>query len=230
MPSASCRARSSDCCSPGLRLGQIVRPLDTVAAYIPGGPLSPALHADHDGGSGAGGGRAEHLRGLARAPWMRSSARRHLLGVEQVFEMGGAQAIAAFAYGTRTVPKADRIVGPGQHLRGGGEEAARRRSGHRFRRRAHRDPHHRGRRRPAPPRGRHARAGRARCGRLGRFCSPPRKRLATAVAQEVDAAIADAARPRRWRANPSRSNSAPSYRTRSLDEAVEFANASRRST
>jgi histidinol dehydrogenase len=36
-----------------------------------------------------------------------------LLGVEHVFEMGGAQAIAAFAYGTRTVPKADRIVGPG---------------------------------------------------------------------------------------------------------------------
>ena len=36
-----------------------------------------------------------------------------MLGVTQVFEMGGAQAIAAFAYGTRTVPKADRIVGPG---------------------------------------------------------------------------------------------------------------------
>jgi histidinol dehydrogenase len=36
-----------------------------------------------------------------------------LLGVNHVFEMGGAQAIAAFAFGTRTVPKADRIVGPG---------------------------------------------------------------------------------------------------------------------
>jgi histidinol dehydrogenase len=36
-----------------------------------------------------------------------------LLGVRQVFQMGGAQAIAAFAYGTRTVPRADRIVGPG---------------------------------------------------------------------------------------------------------------------
>src|SRR5436305_1432733 len=36
-----------------------------------------------------------------------------LLGVENVFQMGGAQAIAAFAFGTRTVPKADRIVGPG---------------------------------------------------------------------------------------------------------------------
>src|SRR5258707_15275175 len=37
----------------------------------------------------------------------------HLLGIERVFQMGGAQAIAAFAYGTRTVPRADRIVGPG---------------------------------------------------------------------------------------------------------------------
>ena len=36
-----------------------------------------------------------------------------LLGVKHVFEMGGAQAIAAFAFGTRTVPRADRIVGPG---------------------------------------------------------------------------------------------------------------------
>src|SRR5712672_583516 len=37
----------------------------------------------------------------------------HLLGVKNVFQMGGAQAIAAFAYGTKTVPRADRIVGPG---------------------------------------------------------------------------------------------------------------------
>jgi histidinol dehydrogenase len=36
-----------------------------------------------------------------------------ILGVQRVFQMGGAQAIAAFAYGTRTVPRADRIVGPG---------------------------------------------------------------------------------------------------------------------
>jgi histidinol dehydrogenase len=36
-----------------------------------------------------------------------------LLGVHHVFQMGGAQAIAAFAFGTRTVPRADRIVGPG---------------------------------------------------------------------------------------------------------------------
>ena len=39
--------------------------------------------------------------------------RAHRLGLDQVFQMGGAQAIAAFAYGTKTVPRADRIVGPG---------------------------------------------------------------------------------------------------------------------
>jgi histidinol dehydrogenase len=37
----------------------------------------------------------------------------HLLGITNVFQMGGAQAIAAFAYGTKTVLRADRIVGPG---------------------------------------------------------------------------------------------------------------------
>jgi histidinol dehydrogenase len=47
----------------------------------------------------------------SEAPEVRGTA--HLLGVENVFQMGGAQAIAAFAFGTRTVPKADRIVGPG---------------------------------------------------------------------------------------------------------------------
>ena len=40
-------------------------------------------------------------------------ARRDMLGVDARFRMGGAQAIAAFAFGTATVPKADRIVGPG---------------------------------------------------------------------------------------------------------------------
>src|SRR2546428_10179374 len=47
----------------------------------------------------------------SQSPEVRGAA--HLLGVENVFQLGGAQAIAAFAFGTRTVPKADRIVGPG---------------------------------------------------------------------------------------------------------------------
>jgi histidinol dehydrogenase len=98
--------------APGLRLGQIVRPLDTVAAYIPGGryPLPSTLMMTVVPAQVAGvpnicvsSPRAvDEVFGTAR-----------ILGANRVFQMGGAQAIAAFAYGTRTVPKADRIVGPG---------------------------------------------------------------------------------------------------------------------
>ena len=97
---------------PGMRLGQIVRPLDTVAAYIPGGryPLPstvimtvvPAQVAGVPNICVASPKRSEELFGTAA-----------LLGVSNIFQMGGAQAIAAFAFGTRTVPRADRIVGPG---------------------------------------------------------------------------------------------------------------------
>ena len=96
----------------GLRVGQLVRPLDTVAAYIPAGryPLPstllmtviPAQVAGVSNICVASPRRVAEV--LGTAAW---------LGVPQVFEMGGAHAIAAFAYGTRTVPRADRIVGPG---------------------------------------------------------------------------------------------------------------------
>ena len=97
----------------GVRLGQIVRPLDTVAAYIPAGryPLPSTMMMTAVPAQVAG--VREHLRGLARSRSTKSSERRRMLGVDQVFEMGGAQAIAAFAFGTRPCPSADRIVGPG---------------------------------------------------------------------------------------------------------------------
>ena len=97
---------------PGLKLGQIVRPLDTVAAYIPAGryPLPstvlmtaiPALVAGVPNVCVACPRAVTEVFGTA-----------DMLGVHHVFQMGGAQAIAAFAFGTRTVPRADRIVGPG---------------------------------------------------------------------------------------------------------------------
>jgi histidinol dehydrogenase len=103
---------SSALFGPGLRLGQVVRPLDTVAAYIPAGryPLPstvimtavPALVAGVKTVCAACPKAVDEVFGTA-----------HMLGVHQVFQMGGAQAIAAFAYGTKTVPRADRIVGPG---------------------------------------------------------------------------------------------------------------------
>ncbi len=98
--------------SPGVELGQIIRPLDTVAAYIPSGryPLPstllmtaiPAQVAGVPTVCAATPRAVDEIFGTA-----------HLLGLSHVFQMGGAHAIAAFAFGTRTVPRADRIVGPG---------------------------------------------------------------------------------------------------------------------
>ncbi len=107
MPSEwSCDAR------PGVRLGQIVRPLDTVAAYIPAGryPLPSTLLMTAVPAQVAGVPNICVASPRAVDGVFGTAA---LVGVENVFEMGGAQAIAAFAFGTRTVPKADRIVGPG---------------------------------------------------------------------------------------------------------------------
>ena len=84
-----------------------------------------------------------------------------MLGVNDVFQMGGAQAIAAFAFGTRTVPKRGPHCRPGQYLCRGRQEAAGRRSRDRFRCRTHRDSDHRRGRRSAWICRRHAGAGRA---------------------------------------------------------------------
>jgi histidinol dehydrogenase len=97
---------------PGLRLGQVLRPLDTVAAYVPAGryPLPSTILMTVLPAQEAG---VPNICVASPRPVKEVFGTAALLGVERVFEMGGAQAIAAFAYGTRTVPKADRIVGPG---------------------------------------------------------------------------------------------------------------------
>ena len=96
----------------GMRLGQVVRPLDTVAAYIPSGryPLPSTLLMTVVPAQVAG---VRTICVASPRPVTEVFGTAGLLGVDHVFEMGGAQAIAAFAYGTRTVPRADRIVGPG---------------------------------------------------------------------------------------------------------------------
>jgi histidinol dehydrogenase len=96
----------------GKRLGQIVRPLDTVAAYIPSGryPLPSTLLMTVIPAQVAG---VRTICVASPRPVTEVFGTAGFLGVEHVFEMGGAQAIAAFAYGTRIVPRADRIVGPG---------------------------------------------------------------------------------------------------------------------
>ncbi len=98
--------------APGLNIGYVVRPLDTVAAYIPGGryPLPSTLIMTAVPAQAAG---VPNICACSPKPAPVVLGAAHLLGLSQVFHMGGAQAVAAFAYGTRTVPKADRIVGPG---------------------------------------------------------------------------------------------------------------------
>jgi histidinol dehydrogenase len=98
--------------APGLVLGQIVRPLASIAAYIPGGryPLPSTLMMTVVPAQVAG---VPRISVACPRPVREILGTARLLGVSDVFQMGGAQAIAAFAFGTRTVPKADRIVGPG---------------------------------------------------------------------------------------------------------------------
>ncbi len=97
---------------PGLRLGQLVRPLDTVAAYIPGGryPLPSTLMMTVIPATVAG---VREICVTSPRAVDEVFGTAHLLGAHRVFQMGGAHAIAAFAFGTKTVPRADRIVGPG---------------------------------------------------------------------------------------------------------------------
>jgi len=97
---------------PGLRLQQVVRPLDAAAAYIPSGryPLPSTVVMTVTPARVAG---VETVMVSTPKPAPEILGAAHLLGATHVFQMGGAHAIAAFAYGTKTVPRADRIVGPG---------------------------------------------------------------------------------------------------------------------
>jgi histidinol dehydrogenase len=104
--------------TPGGTLGQIVRPLDRVGVYVPAGsaPLPSSLL--HSAVPARIAGVAEIVvctppdRATGRvAPLTLAAARA--AGVDAVYRLGGAQAIAAMAYGTETVPRVDKIVGPG---------------------------------------------------------------------------------------------------------------------
>ncbi len=98
--------------APGLSVGQMIRPLDAVGAYIPSGryPLPSTLMMTVIPAQVAG---VPRICVASPRPVPAIYGVASLLGVKDVFQMGGAHAIAAFAYGTRSVPKVDRIVGPG---------------------------------------------------------------------------------------------------------------------
>lgn len=102
--------------SPGVRCERIVRPLDAVGLYVPAGsaPLPSALIMSAVPAKIAGCARivlCTPSRNGAVDPAILVAAR--LCGIEEIFAVGGAQAIAAMAYGTESIPKVDKIVGPG---------------------------------------------------------------------------------------------------------------------
>ncbi len=100
----------------GTVLGQQVAPLDRVGIYVPGGkaayPSSVLMNAI-----------PAHVAGVREIIMVTPTpagelnplvlAAAHLAGVDRVFRIGGAQAVAALAYGTGTIPRVDKIVGPG---------------------------------------------------------------------------------------------------------------------
>ncbi len=96
----------------GLRVGQIIRPLDSICGYIPGGryPLPSTLMMTVIPAQVAG---VLNVCVTTPKPSPEIFGAAALLGGVDVFLLGGAHAIAAFAFGTESVPRADRIVGPG---------------------------------------------------------------------------------------------------------------------
>ncbi len=100
----------------GTLLGQQVRPLDRAGLYVPGGkasyPSSVLMNAIPAKVAGVG----ELVMVVPTPKGERNAmvlAAAALAGVDKVFTVGGAQAVAALAYGTESVPRVDKITGPG---------------------------------------------------------------------------------------------------------------------
>jgi histidinol dehydrogenase len=100
----------------GTRLGQKITPLDRVGLYVPGGkaayPSSVLMNAVPAKVAGV----QELIMVTPTPDGIRNPivlAAAKIAGVDRVFTIGGAQAVGALAYGTATIPKVDKIVGPG---------------------------------------------------------------------------------------------------------------------
>jgi histidinol dehydrogenase len=97
---------------PGVRVGQRVTPLGTIGCYIPGGRFSlfSTLLMTAIPAQVAGVGR---IVVACPKPSPALFAAAEILGVKEIARIGGAQAIGAFAYGTQSIPRVDKICGPG---------------------------------------------------------------------------------------------------------------------
>ncbi|AEU35357.1 histidinol dehydrogenase [Granulicella mallensis] len=98
--------------SEGMEVGQIVRPLSSVGCYVPGGryPLPSTLLMTVTPAQVAG---VERIVVCSPKPARETMAAAYLAGVTEFYRVGGAQAIAAMAFGTATIAAVDKIVGPG---------------------------------------------------------------------------------------------------------------------
>ncbi|HLH04450.1 MAG TPA: histidinol dehydrogenase [Bryobacteraceae bacterium] len=98
--------------SPGRKLGWIVRPLSAVGCYVPSGryPLPSTLLMTAVLAQTAG---VERIVVTSPKPSPEILGCAKLLGITEVYRVGGAHAIAALAFGTETIARVDRIVGPG---------------------------------------------------------------------------------------------------------------------
>jgi histidinol dehydrogenase len=100
---------------PGVHVSQRVSAIDTIGCYIPGGRFSlvstllmTAIPAQVGG--------VRRIVVACPRPNAALMAAAEMLGLEKIAHVGGAQAIAAFAYGTRSVPRVDKIFGPGNRF------------------------------------------------------------------------------------------------------------------
>jgi histidinol dehydrogenase len=98
--------------SPGIQVGQVVRPLQSAGCYVPGGryPLPSTMLMTVIPAQVAS---VKDIRVVSPRPAPETLAAAHFLGVREFYRIGGAQAIAALAYGTASIPRVDKIVGPG---------------------------------------------------------------------------------------------------------------------
>jgi len=96
----------------GLRTGQLVRPLGSVGCYVPSGrhPLPSTLLMTAIPAQVAG---VKRIVAVSPKPAPETLAAAHMLGIAEFYRLGGAHAVAALAYGTATLPRVDKIVGPG---------------------------------------------------------------------------------------------------------------------
>jgi len=96
----------------GLTVGQLVRPLAAVGCYVPSGrhPLPSTLLMTAIPAQVAG---VKRIAAISPRPAPETLAAAHHLGITEFYRLGGAHGIAALAYGTASLPRVDKIVGPG---------------------------------------------------------------------------------------------------------------------